>query len=78
MAKAPSGSGRETAMRRCICIAFIGIFALSSLRMWNDIHDVVGIVLNQEIKAPALVDTGLPEIPVFIYFLARRDGWRGF
>jgi hypothetical protein len=46
--------------------------------MWNDIHDVVGIVLNQEIKAPALVDTGLPEIPAFIYFLARRDGWRGF
>ena len=36
MAKAPAGSGRKTAMRRRIGIAFIGVTAPSSLRMWND------------------------------------------
>jgi hypothetical protein len=74
MAEAPSGSGRKTAMRRCIRIAFIGLMLLLSLRMWKNIHDVVDIILNQEVKAPALVHTGLPEILAFIVLLG-AEGW---
>src|SRR5271169_2219543 len=46
--------------------------AVSSLWMWNDIHDVVDICLNEEVKAPALVHAGLPQSQTFII-----TSWRG-
>jgi hypothetical protein len=43
--------------------------------MGSDPHDDVGIVLDQEIKAPGLVDARLPEILAFVVFLGvEREG----
>ena len=40
----------------------------------DDVDDIVDIILNEEIKAPILVDSGLPEILAFIVLLGTK-GW---
>src|SRR5713101_6653547 len=42
--------------------------------MRNNIHEIVNIVADQEIKAPALVHARLPEIPALVILLGSQ-GW---
>jgi hypothetical protein len=37
--------------------------------MRDDVHDVIGVVPDEEIKAPIPVDAGLPEVPALVVLL---------
>src|SRR6266567_2219535 len=39
------------------------------LRMRDDVHDQIPVTLDEEIKAPILVDARLPEPPALVVFL---------
>jgi hypothetical protein len=42
---------------------------LSLFRMRDDVHDQIPVTLDEEVKAPILVDACLPEAPALVVFL---------
>src|ERR1035438_6417672 len=59
---------------RCILLPSAGLIhrksgSLPLLRMRDDVHDQIPVTLDEEIKAPILVDARLPEAPALVVFL---------
>src|SRR5664279_1845481 len=46
-----------------------GIGGAWLFRVRDDVHDQIPVILDEEIKAPILVDAGLPEAPALVVFL---------
>jgi len=49
-----------------------------SFRVASDFLQDVGVPFDEEIKTPVTGDAGLPTVFASSYFLARKEGWRGF
>ena len=52
----------------------VGVRIRSLLRMRDDVHNAVNIVLNLKVKTPVSIDTGLPEILPLVVLLG-AEGW---
>jgi hypothetical protein len=40
--------------------------------MRDDVHDVIDVIPDEEIKAPIFVDAGLPEVLAFVVLLGAK------
>jgi len=70
-----AGANTEASLHLALAnLAVTRVTAMQHAEMRNDIDDVVDIITNQEIKAPAFVHTRLPEALSFVVLFG-VEGW---